>query len=295
MVTDDDNTRRTMTSAESDDDGSFVGYKSQDLACPGKASWAHDSSIERGAEPKAMNTSIATMGHSPNTFRQWNGIHTVQGTMQSVIEQQEDLDNLCDLFHDALPFPTSYDLEPSDMTGKKIRFSDIIATDMEAISWLRPHSSLDVPFASEQADSSNSFSSIDPIGQETTLETADEVDQDEDASSQKSEESEDEDTRIRQQLWYAVSGAGVVALLGWTSKKILQMFHRRVEEEEDDRVAGGGDVWGANPISEHLQIKEVAKGMFVNQGNKGSPSHTVSGLYVAAAESGSLNPAAVQQ
>ena len=163
---------------------------------------------------------------------------------------------------------------------------------MEATAWLRPQVGLDVSLASEQADSSNE---LDLLRQETTLETADEVDQDEDASSQMSEESEDENTRIRKQLWYAVSGAGVVALLGWTSKKILQLVHRRVEEEEDDRVAGGGDVWGANPISEHLQIKEVAKGMFVNQGNKGSPSHTVSGLYVAAAESGSLNPAAVQQ
>ena len=180
------------------------------------------------------------------------------------------------------------------MQGKKIRFAKIIATDMETTSWLPPHGYLDVPFVSEPRDNITSITSLDLFGQEEAHELSDHVvDEDEDGSSQMSEESEDEDTRIRRQLWYAVSGAGAVALLGWTGKKILQLVHRRVEEEEDDRVAGG-DVWGSNPMSDHLQLKEAAKGMFLDQGNKSSPSHAASGLCVAA-ESGSLNPATVQQ
>jgi hypothetical protein len=139
----------------------------------------------------------------------------------------------------------------------------------------------------------NGLTSIDLLGQDTALETSGDADQDEDLSSQMSEEFVDEDARIRQQFWYTVSGAGAVVLLGWTGKRILQLLHRRVDEEEDDRVAGG-DVWGSNHISDHLQLKEVAKGMFANQGNKGSPSPAASGLY-ATAESGYLNPAAVQQ
>jgi len=292
-VTNNDSNPQTMTSTDNHDDNRFAGRLPRDKGSPDRCYWAQSPSIEHGAETTAMNTTMTMMGHYPHAFLPKDDIHTMERSMELLAEPQGDINDVDEVFHDALPFPSSYDHEPSDIPGKKIRFAKIIATDMETTSWLLPHGHLDVPFASEPRESTNSMTSLDLHGQETTHEASDEDDQDEDASSQMSEESEDENTRIRRQLWYAVSGAGVVALLGWTAQKILQRVHRRVDEDEDDRVAGG-DVWGNNPISDHLQLKEIAKGMFTNQGNKGSPSPAVSGLY-AAAESGSLNPAAVQQ
>ena len=194
------------------------------------------------------------------------------------------------VFPNVVQFSSSYDNDLSNsIRDKKVRFADAIAADMEAASWLTPHGHWDVPSASEQRDCTNCLAVVDMLEQETTW-----VDQGEDVSSQISEESVNEDTRMRRQLWYAVSGAGVMTLLGWTVGKILQLFQKRVDEEDDDRV-GGGDMWGNNPIADQLQIKEAAKGMIVNQGNKSSPSHSVSGLCVAAAESGSFHHAVVQQ
>jgi len=210
---------------------------------------------------------------------------------------RRDIDNHIGVLHEALPFSSPCDHVPASyMKDKKIRFADIIATEMEATSRTPPHGHFDVSFSNDERDNSKSLTLLELLEHEETLETTDGVDEDEeDVSSQISEESVKERTRMRRQLWYAVSGAGVLALLGWSGSKILQLFKNRVDDEDDDRVAGG-DVWGNNPIGDHLQIKEAAKGMFVKQGNKSSPSHSASGLCVAAAaESGSLHHAAVQQ
>ena len=282
MVTEDDNLRRsslTVSGPTNMGDDRFSGYVPTDISSPDNASWAHYSFIERGEDPNAMNMTI--MDHSAHVR---DGVSMVEeGSTQLSTESQGDMHGVDEVFHDTLPFPSSYHHEePLDIQGKKIRFANIIATDMETTLWLPPHGYLDAPFASERSDSMNGVTSLDLLGQEPTLETSDHVvDQDEDGSSQMSEESEDEETMIRERFLYAVSGAGAVALLGWTWRKILQLVHRRVQEEEDDHVVGG-NVWGDNPMSDHIQLKEVAKGMFANQGNKSSPSD-------------SLNAATVQQ
>jgi hypothetical protein len=145
------------------------------------------------------------------------------------------------------------------MEGKTIRFADIIATDMEASSAQHLHH--------------NCW--IEP----SLVETAEEDDEEE--ASIRSEESEDDRTRIYQQLLYALSGAGFVVFLVWGGKKIRDLFKKRVEEEEDDRAGGG--FWGNNPIEEHLQItdtvkgkiKDAVQGMFTSTSSPGAVGGTL--------------------
>jgi hypothetical protein len=153
-------------------------------------------------------------------------------------------------------------LEPSQTeTTKTIRFADIIATDIEATLTLQ-----------------------DCHWMESSLDTAShDHDDAEDASSTRSEESEEENTRIQQQLLYAVSGAGFVAFLVWGGRKLLDLFKKRVEDEEDDRAGGG--YWGSNPLEEHLdiqdavkgRIKDAIKGMFATSAAPGAVNGTLNG------------------
>jgi len=144
---------------------------------------------------------------------------------------------------------------------KKIRFADIIATDMEATLTLQ-----------------------DCHWMESSLETASHHDaDDEDESSTRSEESEEENTRIQQQVLYAVSGAGFVAFLVWGGRKLRSLFKKRAEDEEDDRVGGG--YWGSHPIEDHLEIqvavrgriKDAINGMFVRSAAPGTVNGTLNG------------------
>ena len=148
-------------------------------------------------------------------------------------------------------------LEPSQAdSNKKIRFADIIATDMEATLTQQDH-----------------------LWMESSLETVSHDDCDEDdESSTRSEESEDENTRIHQQLWYAVSGAGFVALLVWGGRKLLDLFKKRVDEEEDDRVGGG--YWANNHIEEHLEIQDAVKGRIKD---------AIRGMFARSAAPGAVN------
>ena len=287
----DNNSRRTMTSSEKNDDNDFACCLPKGIqASNDKASWENDSFLERGENPNA--TSPTRVDRDPNCIQ--NDIFLDEKESTQLLNRRDTCNDSED-FHEALPLSSPCDHEPSFGTDKKIRFADIIATDMEATSGTPPQGHFAVLFSSEERDNRESLTLLDLLEQDATLETTDGVDEDEDdVSFQMSEESVNERTRIRQQLWYAVSGAGVMALLGWTGSKILQLFQKRVDEEDDDRVAGG-DMWGNSPIGDHLQIKETATGLFVNQGNKSSPSHSANGLCVAVAETGSLQHAAVQQ
>ena len=162
--------------------------------------------------------------------------------------------------HSALSlFPSSCLPEPSEvMAEKTIRFAEVIATDMESIP---PDSSREIPLASSQQ------------GEVSTMPNSSA----DDSACDTSKIMGDEDRIIRQHLYDAVSRAAVRDALGWTARKVLQLFHKRVDEEEDDRV-GGGDLWGNNPIGDQLQIKDIAKGMFVNDENKGSKDGAAVGV-----------------
>jgi len=159
-------------------------------------------------------------------------------------------------------FPSPYLLEPSEvMASKTIRFAEVIATDMESTP---PDSSRDIPLTSSQQDDVSTIPNSGPD------------DSDCDKSKIMCVQSGDEDTIIRQHLYDAFGRAAVRDALGWTARKVLRLFHQRVEEEEEDRV-GGGDLWGNNPIGDQLQIKDFAKGMFVKDENKESKEGAVVG------------------
>ena len=233
-----------------DDNNNEESFSPNDLVVSrGGTSWGYDSFMERGEGPLAMNTSRDSLGHDPTT-RAFQDATGREGSIR--------VDPVVGVVHKNTAFHSKYSepIEPSQGEGKTIRFADIIATDMDEMDETLPQ---------------------DCQWQESSLvETSDDDDQANDESSTRSDGSEHENKRIRQQLLYAVSGAGFMAFLVWGGKKVIDIFQKRVEEEEEDRV-GGADVWGNNPIAEHLQIKDTAKGFFVNQGNKTSAPSTVGG------------------
>lgn len=66
----------------------------------------------------------------------------------------------------------------------------------------------------------------------------DDKDEDDDTNSE-------EDKRTRRQLFYMVGGASLMALLGWASKRVLQLFDRTARDVAEDRdIDLGGNLWG---------------------------------------------------
>ena len=186
---DHDDTRRrrrtTMILVDSSSDDSFAGRR--------RPSGRYDSSIEREEERTMTDPNITGL-------QQMNALSLFPSL--SLPEQQSEA--------------------PAAMTGKTIRFADIIATDMEALH----SSSLKQDEASPMRD-----------------------------------ESEDEDATIREDLFHSVTR--------WAGRKVLDFIRKRVDEEDEDRIAGG-DVWGNNPIADHLQIKDSVKALVANYGNRNS-------------------------
>ena len=257
-----------------DDDESF---SPNDLKSRG-----HRTFVERGERAMVINKSRKSPGKEPP-----HAFDVATGKKEaSILAAQTgcDEDQMVGIVHKNLSFPTSYMavLDSPHVEGKKIRFADIVATDMEAtftlqdLHWREP--SLETSDIDERENDCQWI--------ESSLETVshdDDDNDDDDESSTRSEESEEEKARIHQQLLFAVSGAGFVAFLAWGGRKLLDLFKKRVEDEEDDRAGGG--YWANNQIEEHLEIqdavkgriKDAVKGMFTRSAAPGAVNGTLNG------------------
>jgi hypothetical protein len=255
----DDTYKSRMTTLANTVDGGYVGRAAKDAA-----SWVLDSAIERGEGQPLMNRNKTLPGkdaqvfqEDPNDEEESMQRHHGQGETEHETRAAQGSRHLL--------FPVTY-IDSSAIAGKRIRFADIIATDMDTTSSSSYHLS---SFARERT-----VHVIDNDSEETNFSNVVSFCDDHDEESSQMKEKLMDDHR----LLSTTRVAGMLTVFGWAGHRILELFHRRVQQQKDeDEGVAGGDVWGDNPVIEHFQIKDVAKGLFTKHGNHGTTAGTASG------------------
>ena len=125
------------------------------------------------------------------------------------------------------------ELEPP----KTIRFAEVLVTNIG-------DADAEIVRMNALGPSDNSIQALDIFDQSTQNldeETQDSISMENsfhDDDDQDSIISDDEDNNTRNQALYAIGAAGFFALLGWTAKKVLQMFDEAVRNSKDEASGG---------------------------------------------------------